>query len=162
MRQTVPLKHSAIFLKFNYKHETGGIQGMANQLISADGQGRLAFGDYTLPEKTKQPGFEFEGDIYKVKTFKDITKLEKNDLFVYESVPGTAVSAFEVKGDIVSFCVEGETDAQITLELEPEQAYEVFVDGESAGQVKTNLGGKLALSAALGSGAKQIEIRKAE
>ena len=29
-------------------------------------------------------------------------------------------------------------------------------------QIKTNLGGKLALSAALGSGAKQIEIRKAE
>ena len=29
--------------------------------------------------------------MYKVKTFREITKLERNDLFVYESVPGTAV-----------------------------------------------------------------------
>ncbi len=135
--------------------------GTANFLISVDESGRLAFGDFTLPEKTKQSGFEFEGDIYKVKTFKDITKLEKNDLFVYESVPGTAVSAFEVKGDRVSFDVDGETDAQITLELEPEQAYEVIVDGVSAGEVKTNLGGKLVLSATLSTGRKQIEVRKA-
>ncbi len=135
--------------------------GTANHLISVDEAGRLAFGDFTLPEKTKQSGFEFEGDVYKVKTFKDITKLEKNDLFVYESVPGTAVSEFEVRGDQVSFKVEGETDAQITLELEPEQAYEVIVDGVSAGQVKTNLGGKLVLSATLSTGIKQIAVSKA-
>ena len=135
--------------------------GTANNLISVDAEGRLSFGDYSLQEKTKQSGFEFEGGLYKVKTFKDITKLEKNDLFVYESVPGTAVSAFEVKGDRVSFTVSGETDAQITLELEPEQAYEVIVDGASSGVVKTNLGGKLVLSAALSTGAKQIEVVKA-
>ena len=29
--------------------------------------------------------------MYKVKTFKEITKLERNGMFVYESVPGTAV-----------------------------------------------------------------------
>ena len=31
--------------------------------------------------------FEFCGDLYKVKTFFEITKLEKNGMFVYESVP---------------------------------------------------------------------------
>ena len=31
-----------------------------------------------------------QGDLYKVKTFKEITKLERNGMFVYESVPGTS------------------------------------------------------------------------
>ena len=40
------------------------------ELLRADGDGTLSFGDYTLPAKTKLDNFEFEGDIYKVKTFK--------------------------------------------------------------------------------------------
>ena len=40
--------------------------------------GHSVFGDYTLASKTKLDGFEFQGDLYKVKTFKEITKLEKN------------------------------------------------------------------------------------
>lgn len=39
-----------------------------------------------------------DGDLYKVKTFKEITKLERNGMFVYESVPGTAVTDFSGKG----------------------------------------------------------------
>ncbi|MFR7442574.1 MAG: hypothetical protein ACLUUO_02585 [Sellimonas intestinalis] len=53
---------------------------------------RLGFGDYTLSCQDEElDGFEFQGDMYKVKTFSEITKLEKNGMFVYESVPGTAV-----------------------------------------------------------------------
>lgn len=33
--------------------------------------------------KTKLADFEVNGDLYKVKTFKEITKLEKNGTFVY-------------------------------------------------------------------------------
>ena len=62
------------------------------ELLRAETDGTLSFGDYTLDNKTKLDGFDFQGDIYKVKTFKEITKLEKNGMFVYESVPGTAVS----------------------------------------------------------------------
>ena len=43
----------------------------------------------------------------KLKTFKEITKLERNGMFVYESVPGTAVNDFSVKDTEVSFKVEG-------------------------------------------------------
>lgn len=57
------------------------------ELLRAENDGTLSFGDYTLPTKTKKDNFEFEGDIYKVKTFAEITKLEKNGMFVYESVP---------------------------------------------------------------------------
>ena len=64
------------------------------ELLRANEDGTISFGDYTLPSKTKKEGFEFEGDIYKVKTFSEITKLEKNGMFVYESVPGGKRSIF--------------------------------------------------------------------
>jgi hypothetical protein len=70
-------------------------------------------------------------------------------MFVYESVPGTAVFHFKQTENETEFTVEGNEDAQITLELEPEQDYETFVNGESMGVMKTNLGGKLMLSASL-------------
>ena len=51
------------------------------ELLRAENDGTLSFGDYTLPTKTKKDNFEFEGDIYKVKTFAEITKLEKNGMY---------------------------------------------------------------------------------
>lgn len=50
--------------------------------------------------------FEHRGDLYKVKTFKEITKLERNGLFVYESVPGTAVTDLNVFDDGMTSKVE--------------------------------------------------------
>ena len=49
-------------------------------------------------------------------------------MFVYESVPGTSVFDFEETDVRTEFEVEGFEDTQITLELEAEQEYEVFVD----------------------------------
>ena len=46
------------------------------ELLRAEEDGTLSFGDYTLADKTKLDGFEFQGDLYKVKTFSEITKLE--------------------------------------------------------------------------------------
>ena len=96
--------------------------------------------------------------MYKVKTFKEITKLERNGLFVYESVPGTAVTNFKQDESTVSFTVEGPEDAQITLELAEETEYEISIDGKSAGTMKTNLGGKLSMSVEL-EGADTVEIK---
>ena len=67
---------------------------MAEILYAEDG-GKLAFGDHHLKEKTKAEDFPFGGDLLKVKTYEDITRFEKNGLFVYESVPGTTVTGFE-------------------------------------------------------------------
>ena len=102
------------------------------ELLRAENDGRLSFGDYTLPSKTKKDNFEFQGDIYKVKTFAGITKLEKNGMFVYESVPGSAVEDFRETDREVEFTVSAPGDVQFTLELEPESEYEVFIDGNSA------------------------------
>lgn len=119
------------------------------QLIQKEQDGTLSFGDFTLPKKSKISDFEYEGDLYKVKTFYEITKLERNGLFIYESVPGTAVNNMKITNDSVSFLVEGKEDAQITLELEAEKEYSVTIDGRDSGIMKTNLGGKLNLSVEL-------------
>ena len=119
------------------------------ELLRANEDGTISFGDYTLPSKTKKEGFEFEGDIYKVKTFSEITKLEKNGMFVYESVPGTAVEGFRAEESGVSFQVSGKEDARFTLELEADSEYTVYLDDVNAGKMKTNLSGKLSVSAEL-------------
>lgn len=124
---------------------------MQQALIREEEDGSISFGDYTLETKTKVSDFEHNGDLYKVKTFYEITKLEKNGMFLYESVPGTTVYHMEVTDREVSFTVTGAEDAQITLELEEDKEYKVFIDGTNIGKMKTNLGGKLVLSVELNS-----------
>ena len=120
-----------------------------SELIREEENGALSFGNYELKEKTKQDGFKYNGDSYKIKTFYEITKLEKNGAFVYESVPGTAVHDFRANATKTIFSVEGDKDAQITLELEPEKEYKVHVNDVYVGKMKTNLGGELNLSVEL-------------
>ena len=133
---------------------------VVSELIKEE-NGTLSFGNYELDSKTKLDGFEFKGDKYKVKTIKEITQLEKNGSFVYESVPGTAVSELSVKDSGLEFSVEGPEDAQITVELEAEAVYEVYLDGASTGKMETNLGGKLSFSVELGNGsAVDVKIVK--
>ncbi len=116
------------------------------ELIRAEDNGGISFGDPTLSEKTKKEDFEHDGDLYYVKTFNEITKLERNGMFVYESVPGTAVSDFIANDNSVSFTVEGEGDVSITLQLAEDKNYGVYEDNVSVGEMKTNLSGKLSLS----------------
>lgn len=132
--------------------------GVIKELIRKEGDGTLSFGNYEYDTKQKKSDYEFEGDLYKVKTFKEITKLEKNGLFVYESVPGTVVTGLKVTEKDTSFSVEGWEDTSITLELEPETEYKVYVDDTSFGKMKTNLGGKLVLSLEIDPG-KVTKIR---
>ncbi len=126
------------------------------------GADAIDFGNYQLSTKTKKDGIEYQGDIYKIKTWGEITKLEKNGMFVYESVPGTAVHGFVVSGDAVSFTVEGTENTSITLELEPECEYKLHVDDIYVGVNKTNLGGKLSISVDLTGGkAVKVDVKKA-
>ena len=128
------------------------------ELIRTEENGTISFGDYELAQKSKISDYQYQGDMYKVKTFKEITKLERNGMFVYESVPGTSVLHFTESADGVSFEVEGDEDAQITLELEEDTEYEVFIAGKSIGKMKTNLGGKLNISVEL-SGAGEVNVK---
>ncbi len=122
---------------------------VVDELIREEEDGSLSFGNYNLTSKTKKDGFQYNGDSYKIKTFDEITKLEKNGMFVYESVPGTTVHGFRATDKKVMFSVEGDKDAQITLEFEAEKEYKVHVDNVYVGKMKTNLGGKLSISVEL-------------
>ena len=125
---------------------------VVEELIRTEQDGTISFGNYKLGQKSKKSDFEYQGDIYKVKTYNEITKLERNGSFVYESVPGTAVEHFSAKHDGVEFTVSGDKDAQITIQLEDDTEYEVYVDGVAVGGMKTNMSGKLSVSVELEEG----------
>ena len=133
---------------------------VVEELIRTEADGGLSFGNYDLNEKAKKEDYECAGNLYKVKTFKEITKLERDGMFVYESVPGTSVHDFRATGEGVSFTVCGPEDAQITVGVKEDTEYEISVGGKSTGRVKSNLGGKLNLSVELaGNGDVSVEIR---
>ena len=118
---------------------------MANvkELLRTEDNGSISFGDYSLEKKTKLADFKYQDSVYKVKTFREITRLEKNGGVVYESVPGSAVHDYRETERQIAFTVEAADDIHITLELEPEKEYKVL---------KSTLGGKIDFSIELNEG----------
>lgn len=134
---------------------------VVKELIRKESNGSISFGNYDLHQKTKLADFEVSGDIYKVKTFKEITKLERNGSFVYESIPGTAVNVFKETGEEVSFFVDGNGQTQITLELEAGVEYSITVGDRDMGISKTDVGGKITFDVELKKGSlTQVKILK--
>ncbi|MDO4513655.1 MAG: endosialidase [Lachnospiraceae bacterium] len=134
---------------------------MAAELLRTESDGTLSFGDYTLNQKAKLEDYEHNGDLYKVKTYATMTKLEKNGMFAYESEPGTSVSFFKETESGVEFNVSGASDAEITIGLKEDTEYEIYLDGKSIGKMTTNLGGKLSLSVEL-SGTETVNVKVTE
>lgn len=128
------------------------------ELLRAEENGTISFGNHTLEQKTKVEDFAYAGDLYKVKTFKEITKLEKNGMFLYESVPGTSVVHFKETDKGVEFAVEGAEDAQLTIGLKEDTEYEVYVADKNIGKMSTGFGGKLSLSVEL-TNADEVAVR---
>ena len=44
--------------------------GVVEEMIRKEDDGSLSFGNYLLDSKTKKSDFEYQGDMYKVKTFR--------------------------------------------------------------------------------------------
>ena len=131
---------------------------VVEELLRTEENGTISFGDYTLDAKAKVEDYEHGGDLYKVKTYRKLTLLEKNGMFAYESEPGTSVLTFEETENGVSFLVEGDADAQITVGLEEDTEYRVSVDHKDIGTMKTNLSGKLSISVELAN-AGEIAVK---
>lgn len=130
------------------------------ELLRTEANNTLSFGDYTLDAKAKVEDYEFNGNLYKVKTFNEITKLERDGAFVYESVPGTAVTEFKAVDGGVEFNVSGDKDAEVTIELSENTEYEVNVGGR-ANKMTTGISGKLSFSVNLeGEGDVKVVISK--
>ena len=134
---------------------------VVEELLRSEADGSISFGNHTLAAKAKLEDFPHNGDLYKVKTFQTMTKLEKNGMFLYESVPGTSVTHLVEREDGMSFIVEGSEDAQITLGLKEDTEYEVFVDGASVGKMNTGVSGKLNISVEIAE-ADEVEVNVAE
>ena len=135
--------------------------GAVSELIRKENNGTISFGDHTLSSKAKVEDFDVNGNLYKVKTFKELTKLERDGLFVYESEPGTSVNDFNVLPNGVSFTVCGDEDAMITIGLKEDTEYGVTVAGRDVGRIRTNLGGKLSISVEL-EGKGEINVKVVE
>ena len=133
---------------------------VVSQVISLEPKGGLNFGNYKSAEKLKSDDFDVNGDIYKVKTHSEITRIEKNSMLLYESVPGTAVSRFTLNEKECAFSIEGFENTQITMELEPEKEYRIFIDDVNVGTTKSNRSSKLNFSVELSESPKDIRIEK--
>ena len=48
---------------------------VVKELIRTEENGTISFGDYEKNQKSKVSDYPHQGDMYKVKTFKEITKL---------------------------------------------------------------------------------------
>ena len=130
------------------------------ELIRQEDNGTISFGNHLMDEKKKVLDFEVNGDLYNVKTFCEITKLEKNGKMLMETVPGATVHNFEMDEKGARFTVEGAEDAQITMELEPETEYKILIDDVNVGKMKSNLAGKITFSVELQKGASAVTIEK--
>ena len=53
---------------------------VVQELIRTEDNGTISFGDYELNQKSKLSDYQYQGDMYKVKTYKEITKLERNGM----------------------------------------------------------------------------------
>lgn len=131
------------------------------ELIRQESNDTISFGNYLLDSKKKVLDFEVKGNLYKVKTFKEITKLEKNGKMILETVPGATIHNFDMTEKGVNFIVEGTEDLQLTLELEPEMEYKILIDSVNVGKIKTNMAGKVNFSVEMQQNVtKTVEIKK--
>ena len=119
---------------------------VVESLIRSETDGSISFGNYKLDKKSKLQDFEHAGDLYKIKTFYEITKLERNGMFVYESVPGTTVSHFSESDEGITCLLEGYKASQVTVQLEEETDYKIYEDGLLTGEITTNVSGKLGIN----------------
>ena len=133
------------------------------ELIRIEDNGTLSFGNYLLENKKKVLDFEDEGDLYKVKTFYEITRLEKNGKLLMETVPGATVHELSMDDKKVTFLIEAAEDLQITMELEAGKTYMLTVGDEQIGDIKANLAGKISFGLELAADSPvKVRIEKAE
>ena len=128
------------------------------EIIRIEENNAISFGNYQSTTKLKVKDFEVNGDIYNVKTYNEMTRIEKNGKLLLETVPGAAIHNLKTNAKEITFEVEGSEDTQITLELESDTEYKIFIDDFNTGKMKSKSSGKIAFSAELNDRSKFIKI----
>lgn len=127
-------------------------------IIMTNEDGSLNFGDITLLEKTKIEDYEYQGDILKIKTFNEVTKLKRNGNLLYESDPGSVVTSYMLSDNGVSFTVDAKEDIQITLGLKGDTDYKIIINGKEIDSLKSKIGGKLSFHVDVTDGPAKVEV----
>ena len=130
-------------------------------LIQVETDGTISFGNYELPKKTKAMGFEVGGNLYDLRSFSEITKLNKDEALVYESIPGTSVHSFNMTDKLIEFEVAGIAETQITMELSPNTDYNLFIEDMKIGKIASSLAGKIIFSVGCNKDLKKVAIKRA-
>ncbi len=131
-----------------------------NEGIILNDDKTISFGNYEVTEKLKVKDFDVDGDIYKVRTHNLVTRLSKNSQLLLETVPGATVHNLSVTESKTCFELEGAGDISVTLELEPETNYSLYIDDVNLDKVKTNKSGKINFSTSVSKSAQQVKIEK--
>ena len=85
------------------------------ELIRTEAAGGISFGNYELNTKSKLSDFEYNGDLYKVKTFCEITKLERNEVIL----DGMSLGHMKTNlGGKLSFSVDLNPDKAVQVEID--------------------------------------------
>lgn len=133
---------------------------VVDEVIRIDKDDSLSFGNYLSTKKQKVSNFELGGNVYNIKSHNEITRLEKNDKLLLETVPGAAVHFFKMDEKEITFFIEGYEDTQVTLELEPEQDYKIYVGDVNIGKMKTGMSGKINFSIELNAKQQKVSVVK--
>ncbi len=129
--------------------------------IIVNSDNTISFGNHIAKEKVKIDDFKVADDIYKLRTYNEVTRLTKNHTLVFESTPGLSVHNFVYSAEKVEFCAYGTDSAQITVELTPDTTYKILCNGHLVDEAKANaISGKLSFSAELKKGKANIVIEE--
>ena len=129
------------------------------EILYKNGNNTISFGNYKIRDKQKLD-IEVSGDVYKVKTHNEVTRLEKNGNLLIEAVPGANFSNFSESETLIGFSVEAAEDTQLTLDLTDDSDYEIFIDEKSIGKLKSSPSGKLNLGINSTGNPRTITIQK--
>lgn len=130
------------------------------EAIRVENDKALSFGNYIVKEKQKVIDFDVDGDIYKIRTHNEVTRLSKNGKLLLETVPGATVHNLKVSDKTTSFSIEGFEDTLVTLELESNATYSIYVSDVNITKTKTGVSGKISFSIDLNSTPQMVRIEK--
>ena len=122
---------------------------IVEEILIVEEDGTLSFGNHEAEKKQKIENFPYEGNTYKISTYKEATRLEKNEELVLETIPGATFHNFSKEEDLsrISFSIEGfPTSTIVTVQLEENEVYRIMAGKDNLGSMKSNISGKVKFS----------------
>lgn len=135
--------------------------GVIEKGMITNEDGSISFGNYETTEKVKIDQYMVGEDEYKLRSYNQVTRLSKNNVLIFESVPGVTVHNFKFTKNNIEFSLEGNKDVQLTLELEPLTTYKIILNGKLVDEQEANaISGKINFSLELADGTGNVTIEK--